>query len=220
MDPIVVAQIINQIPALLVIALVAAFGFHYRAQLGSFLSSRSHIKVGAGPLAFELDGAVLQREVAAARPDKTTDPGIGAVLASRVARLAPVVQRSSILWVDDDSAATLPERRILHELGFFVNPVASTADAVTALRTGVAGHPYDLLISDMSRHGNDQAGIDMLEKLREAGLVIPVVFYVLRLREGTPPGSFGITNRPDELMRLVLDAVERRAHPPGTPPAV
>lgn len=210
MDPIVVAQVINQVPAVLAIALVGAFGFHYRTQIGSFLASRSHIKVGAGPLAFELDGAALQREVAAARPNKATDPEIGDVLATRVARLGPIVQRASILWVDDDSAATLPERRILHELGFFVDPVGTTSAAVAALRKGVAGHSYDLLISDIARPENDKAGLDMLKELKAAGLVVPVVFYVLRLREGTPPGSFGITNRPDELMRLVLDVIERR----------
>jgi hypothetical protein len=26
---------------------------------------------------------------------------------------------------------------------------------------------------------------------------------------GTPPGAFGITNRPDELIHLVLDVLER-----------
>jgi CheY-like chemotaxis protein len=214
LDPIVVAQIINQVPAILVIALVAAFGFRYRTQIGSFLTSRSHIKVAAGPWALEVDGSDLQRELAVARPEQPTDPAVGDELARRVAELVPIIRRASILWVDDDPSATLPERRILHELGFFVNPVASTADAIAALRTGVAGHPYDLLISDMSRHGNDEAGVDMLKSLREAGLVVPVVFYVLRLREGTPPGSFGITNRPDDLMRLVLDVIERRAIAP------
>ena len=38
-----------------------------------------------------------------------------------------------------------------------------------------------------------------------------VVFYVGRVDRaaGVPAGSFGITNRPDELLHLVMDALER-----------
>ena len=40
----------------------------------------------------------------------------------------------------------------------------------------------------------------------------PVIFYVGEVdeRRGPPPGSAGITNRPDELLHLVLDVLERR----------
>jgi hypothetical protein len=38
-----------------------------------------------------------------------------------------------------------------------------------------------------------------------------VIFYVGRLDPGAerPAGSFGITNRPEELLHLVLDVLER-----------
>jgi hypothetical protein len=36
-----------------------------------------------------------------------------------------------------------------------------------------------------------------------------VIFYVTKLKEGTPEGGVGITNRPDTLMDLILDCVEK-----------
>ena len=38
-----------------------------------------------------------------------------------------------------------------------------------------------------------------------------MIFYVgsLDKEKGTPPGAFGITNRPDELTHCVLDVLER-----------
>ena len=51
----------------------------------------------------------------------------------------------------------------------------------------------------------------MLPRLREAGFHQPIIFYVGRLdaSAGVPAGAFGVTNRPDELLQLVLDALAR-----------
>jgi hypothetical protein len=56
-----------------------------------------------------------------------------------------------------------------------------------------------------------EAGIEMLTELQAAGVTLPVIFYVgvLRLGAGTPAGAFGITYRPDVLLTLVGDALER-----------
>jgi hypothetical protein len=40
----------------------------------------------------------------------------------------------------------------------------------------------------------------------------PLIFYVTTLREGTPVGAVGITDRPDTLMDLILDCVEEQKH--------
>jgi hypothetical protein len=71
-----------------------------------------------------------------------------------------------------------------------------------------------MIISDIDRaypEPNPRAGLDMLPRLAEAGVHLPVVFYVGRLdpAAGVPPGAFGVTNRPDELLNLTLDALER-----------
>jgi hypothetical protein len=47
--------------------------------------------------------------------------------------------------------------------------------------------------------------------MRTAGHREPVVFCILNLDpgRGTPGDAVGITNRPDELIHLVLDGLER-----------
>ena len=51
----------------------------------------------------------------------------------------------------------------------------------------------------------------MLLQLRDAGFHQPVIFYVGRPEpeKGAPAGAFGLTNRPDQLLQLVVDALSR-----------
>jgi hypothetical protein len=70
---------------------------------------------------------------------------------------------------------------------------------------------YDLVISDIARHGVPNEGIAFLSLMREQKLSRPTVFYVGRIDwdKGTPPYAFGITNRVDHLLHYVMDIVER-----------
>ena len=51
----------------------------------------------------------------------------------------------------------------------------------------------------------------MLPRLRNAGFHQPVIFYIGRPEPGAgvPAGAFGVTNRPDQLLQLVVDALSR-----------
>lgn len=51
----------------------------------------------------------------------------------------------------------------------------------------------------------------MLPRLRKAGFHQPVIYYIGRPDPGAgvPPGAFGVTNRPDQLLQLVIDALSR-----------
>ena len=51
--------------------------------------------------------------------------------------------------------------------------------------------------------------IEGLDKLRESGAECPAIFYVAQLEPSVPPGSLGITDRPDVLLHLVIDGLER-----------
>jgi hypothetical protein len=57
--------------------------------------------------------------------------------------------------------------------------------------------------------GLEAASLTMLQQLGSHKIRIPVVFYIdqFRAESGTPPGAFGVTDRPDELLQLVLDAL-------------
>ncbi len=119
-----------------------------------------------------------------------------------------ILKNAQILWVDDHPENNINESRMFRQLKADVDTAQNTEEA---LRMAKAKR-YDLVISDMSRGEEADAGLDFLAKFRQGDKYTPVVFYigVFDPQEGTPPGSFGITNRPDELLHLTLDALERK----------
>jgi len=71
---------------------------------------------------------------------------------------------------------------------------------------------YDLLISDISRDNGQPNGIKAVKTIYHANHHLPIIFYIgnYELEKGTPPYAFNITNRPDELLHLILDILERK----------
>jgi hypothetical protein len=63
----------------------------------------------------------------------------------------------------------------------------------------------------MERDNDSTAGLTFLQKFRKIDKTTPVIFYVgvFDPGKGVPPEAFGITNRPDELLHLTIDALER-----------
>lgn len=61
----------------------------------------------------------------------------------------------------------------------------------------------------------------MIAALRDAGYRGPIIYYVGSADPSrpVPVGAFGLTARPDELLHLVMDALERRATPVAAPSA-
>lgn len=79
-----------------------------------------------------------------------------------------------VLWVDDNPSnnQSFQEEVSKEEAIRFVN-ATSTTHALTVLE----GQKFDLIISDVSRHGDKDAGIKMMDKFREAGVKTPVIFF-------------------------------------------
>ena len=125
----------------------------------------------------------------------------------RVQLVAGVLPGARILWVDDRPENNLFERATFKSMGIGISLATSTEGAVATLQA----EPADLLISDMERYGNRAAGLQLLERLQGLPERPATIFYVgsLDRGRGTPPGAFGITNRPDELIHYVLDVLER-----------
>ncbi len=134
---------------------------------------------------------------------------------TRALRERKLLDGAEILWVDDCPSNNRNEARMLRSFGAIITFACTTEEALGALRDGDdQKQPFHMIISDIGRDyptPNPCAGLDMLPRLAEAGRREPVVFYVGRLDPdaGVPPGAFGITNRPDELLNLTLDALAR-----------
>jgi CheY-like chemotaxis protein len=111
------------------------------------------------------------------------------------------------LWADDVPRNNRNERRMFRNAGVTVDIATSTQEALDKLDND----HYDIVISDIARGEKALEGLEFLRRLREHDHSTPVIFYIGNFdpQKGVPLGAFGITNRPDELLHLTLDALER-----------
>lgn len=133
---------------------------------------------------------------------------------ARAQQQASLLHGAEVLWVDDQPANNRNEARMLTTFGVAVTFAVSTEEAISALRQADAnGRPFHAILSDISRGEAGplrKAGIDMLATLRNERFRLPVIFYVGKPSDrGAPDGAFGITNRPDGLLNLLLDVLAR-----------
>lgn len=165
------------------------------------------------------DAAALKRTATVFLADAARDaPGRGGASVNRK-DIAEVVERASevtasmgpqrILWVDDMPQNNIREQNAMTALGMQVTTATSTEDALDRLDES----KFDVVITDMGRPGNRQAGYELLEKMQERGHTEPVIIYAGSNRpehkeQARKLGAFGSTNRPDELLDLVTRAVE------------
>jgi CheY-like chemotaxis protein len=124
--------------------------------------------------------------------------------AARLQRDGELLVGARILWVDDSPRNNFNERTLFERAGARIDPALSTVDAINSTRL----HPYDLIISDWKRPEGEDAGPDLLKALHSEGIRTPVVFYVGRVEGRSRGDAIGLTNRPDELLHVVLDALQ------------
>ena len=125
---------------------------------------------------------------------------------NRVQKNYHLFHDTSILWFDDRPNTLSNEIRMFQQFGVKIDMISSLSDAISKLKT----EKYTIIISDIKRESSEESGINTLKKIIDKGYTIPTIFYVGRLKsKGTPPHAFGITNKPNELLHLVIDILER-----------
>ena len=108
--------------------------------------------------------------------------------ALRRARLVEQVLRNArLLWVDDVPDNIIYEVQVLRALGVEIETALSTDEAMGMIEK----RQYDLVVSDMARHGQPDAGLQFLSRLRKSGKQTPIVYYVgaVEPSRGTPLGE-------------------------------
>ena len=225
-----VVDLLGSLPPYLWFALLLYLLIHYRQQIEQLLRRLTGFKGMGVELAFaaaSLDEAVAERKrflsPEALRQGAKADaahrvevPELDRKRALERARASlDLLAGRRILWVDDVPANNRNERRMLRGLGMVSEAAVSTEEALA--RLGRDESQFDLLISDVARDGDREAGMKLVAGY--AGLVekqgrtpddrLPLIFYLGRYdpKDGTPAGAFGITNRPDQLLHLVIDAL-------------
>jgi CheY-like chemotaxis protein len=203
-------ELIKILPALLWFLFVATlFGLFYRPLRDELLPNLTGFKAGGVELSFVRESINAAIELAEKSPQWKVN--ISSEDKERALRRAKrhlaIFHGVQILWVDDHPENNLNERRMFRQLEVKVDVAESTDEALVMIRRG----DYDLVLSDMSRGNDTTAGLEFLERLRQ-NKATPVIFYVgvFDPTKGVPAKAFGITNRPDELLHLALDALERK----------
>lgn len=125
----------------------------------------------------------------------------------RAARLQALIRGARVLLVNDVPAELSQVIAILRELGIDVEVVTTTEEALSCLHQNA----YDVVVSDMRRGTTLDEGLKFLARMRQDRIDHAMIFFVGQYQpeRGTPPYAFGITNRVDELLNLLFDAVER-----------
>jgi response regulator RpfG family c-di-GMP phosphodiesterase len=117
--------------------------------------------------------------------------------------LAPDRQ-ALVVWLDDRHDNNRRERAALEDDGVrFL--LASSKDEMMGM---LASAPVDLLISNMHRHDDPDAGVRMLGQIRAAKVFVPVIFYggsvnPARIKAALEAGAVDVINQPDQLCKAV-----------------
>ena len=213
-----IARVIGALTPL-IWTLVAAYVFWLlRRPIGELIGRISGIE-GFG-LRFALSGGAAM-DAAIELAQKTSQWPVEVPAGDRKAAIdrananRKLFEGAEILWVDDQPSNNRNESRMLRSFGALVTFAVTTEEAVATLRAGTGQHqPYHVILSDISRdlpRPDPAAGLAMIPVVREAGFGQPVIFYVGRLLAGAgvPIGAFGVTNRPDQILQLLVDALSR-----------
>ncbi|WP_407839340.1 response regulator [Streptomyces sp. DSM 116496] len=112
-----------------------------------------------------------------------------------------------ILWVDDNPPGNSELIKLFRSAGMTVDTAPSTEDALAYVEQG----GYDIILSDIKRNGDPQAGIKMLRELELHKIPTPVVIYAMSFNPelGVDRRIFGGTNDPRDVVHYVIDLMER-----------
>jgi CheY-like chemotaxis protein len=206
-------ELVKLIPSilwfLLVVILILLF---YRPIRDDLLPNIASLKAGGVELSFvkdSIDAALKlaekspQWEVVVSSEDKEQ-------ALKRAKKHLHVFRDAQFLWVDDHPENNFNEVAMFRQLRVGIDTAEGTEEALEILRN----RRFDLVISDMARGDEATAGLEFLEQFRRVNKTTPVVFYVgvFDPEKGIPAQALGLTNRPDELLHLTLDALERKKY--------
>jgi hypothetical protein len=192
-------QILTVAPSLLWPLLVLLVLLLFRREIRSKLSDITSVKTSVFEATFAETLKDAQPNVRMPTADR-----LGAV--ARAERAREWCTGKRILWVDDHPG----NNRVLGDmferlLGVDITYSPSTDEAMRSL---LADTGFTMVISDMARDDDPEAGAHLIRLMKAEHVHRPTVIYC-GVERPVPPGAFGLTNRPDELLHLVIDVCER-----------
>lgn len=224
MNEAIAIELIKQIGPLLHSALFVAAGLYlilrFRGAFGDFFRRLSEfsLKTPAGEFSAKAAaeaGALLG--AAQASQQKEADESGASISPSEVqpevlaesiqaaAAAAPRLRNRTILWVDDHPDNNALIARAIAALGVRIEAVTSTDEALRRMQSG----RFDLLITDMTRGRDGDAGLDFIQKARSLSPHAKIIVYASRRASHKFPrayelGAVGATADPTDLFNRVV----------------
>ncbi|GAB3010191.1 hypothetical protein GCM10023080_090650 [Streptomyces pseudoechinosporeus] len=126
---------------------------------------------------------------------------------SRLEHAADTLRGGRILWIDDHPEHNGALISLFRSMDMVVDTARSTDEGLVALRHG----SYDVILSDIDRDGDPQAGIRMLRELEDRNVDLPVVVHSHNFNPelGVDRRIFAATNNPVEIVHYLIDLMER-----------
>jgi CheY-like chemotaxis protein len=188
--------------------------FSFKAPGMEATAKRKQVEAAAA-----LGAAVAKRAVEVGQTENILEEAkaaAGAVADVVTPRNLERLGESTVLWVDDRPENNQYERQALEAFGVRFVLSTSTDDALAKTHN----RTFDAIISDMGRPPDPRAGYTLLDALRNRGDQTPFVIYAgsrapEHVAESQRHGAVGCTNRPQELIELVLSALGRSSKRSG-----
>jgi len=118
------------------------------------------------------------------------------------------------LWVDDQPENNEYPRQLLENLlRIEFDTRLSTEDGLAAITSDP--ERYALVLTDLGRPGDRQAGYTLLREMRQRDIQLPVIIFSVRGgpdvdREARRRGAYRATNSPSDLVEAVAEVVRER----------
>lgn len=214
-------ELVKIVPAVLWVVLALYALSVFRDPILTALSRQEVTKIGV-PI-FQIEFA--RQEIAQIeRPSAPKTPEEFKPFEERIKRDFPKISGANVLWVDNHPEENIREIQAFAALGVRFDIAHNTADGMKMVNRGTS---YDLIITDMDRRddgGNvydcfklgdvKSQGCEFIHQLYSQlhDRMPPTIIYMMGYDPsiGTPSYAFGITDRVDHFVQLVLDALERR----------
>jgi CheY-like chemotaxis protein len=196
-------QVLQALPSLLWPALIFGLILLFRKQIKEKIPGLQSFKTIQFEATFVAQLGDLSQENARASGSDRRD-AVG-----RALRAKRYCAGQHILWVDDNPGNNRDLGQFFSDLiDVHIDYVLSTEEAMETLRHR---GDYSIVITDMARGTNRNAGNDLIRAAKKENLSLPTVIYGSRdsSTDGVPPGAFGLTNRPDLLLHYIIDICER-----------
>ncbi|MGA3565414.1 response regulator [Melissospora conviva] len=201
----VIVKVIETIPSMAWVLLATVAFFALRSEILPVLRRTKSFSFPFGTAHFS-EGIELIQE-GAARTGTSVSPRQSRAVVSRLDHAAEALEGGRLLWVDDLPGNNRPIVELLQRGGLSVDLALNTAEGLTLLQR----HHYDVVITDLRRGDDPQAGMRLIEEMSQLEIGAPILVFTGSFdpMRGVHPEIFGYTTDVDELVHYVIDVMER-----------